>query len=587
MKQGPYLGHTRKLQSALDEEIYKLTHSYLLESVSDPLPNQFYLRQSAKTIGDEFSSTTVSTFQGMIVFNDFPHNFTDNETRALLIEIFDENKVIYLSRVRNSIFSILQQTEDVVLSFTGKMSNSLVLTQSEWYHQDDALSDTDSQGELSIDKSGDNENDTSNNKEAGSLNATVVKSSDKTSLIAGALAGSASLLLFIYAYKRRLRLDKGHEIVDDLGDDHDNDLESRASEDEFQKGLEYMSGTSLRNIAIAGPTHNGLRYIEAVVSSSYVRGSSMSKLASGAVQEKFANTGMKVDTYGSREKGGTRSLSKKRRNKVTLFMNKDTLRRKNLGTDLDPIDEVNSAISGSSTNTPELWQHGNKEINDAPPLLPALSVSSVPSDETPSNDAYNIVQNNYLLDNPGVSCSSQITCNTPLAVPPYDSMDMEGIMQKSQHHYEKVDEYLSPETPLHMRCLSFGSGSDVSEFSSPDRSEENCVNDMAGALNPSNSDSSSDGCVKDIMSSINDCITVTSNERNNSSAERSFDALTPGSQPESTTKLNETEGIIIVDTESLCYSQPSVEDNLKNLPPELYYSDTSGDFSLIHVQNKQ
>jgi hypothetical protein len=555
----------------LDIEIYNITYTYLLESASNPAPNSLYLRQSEATIGDESSSTIISTFQGMLTLKDYYNYMFQNETQTLLTNLFEVKKPLFLSKIRKSSLDALQRTEDVILSFTGKVSTSSSgFDKESWYQPNDETDEPSNE----------------NQKQDGDLNLSIVKSSDKTALIAGALAGSASLLLFAYAYRRRSRAEKEYVVTDLYGQEHENDLESRASQDEYQMSMvaptQQRASTKLRDIALAGPKRNGFSYLEAVVSSSYSSGSSMSKLASGATQEEFARSGMKVDIYGSRK--GHKKVSKKRVKKVAKLMGLNTPRRNNLSTDLDPIEEVNSAVSGSSVKTPESWQSGNKEINNAPPLLPARSVSSVPSDETPSNDLSNMNSDKKLLETLTSSLNPDISYNTPLAVPPYDSMNMEGMkVYRAETPNAQIDELLSEETPLHMRCLSFGSASDISDFSSPEKSEESCLKDISGVINPVYSDSSSDGCAKDMLASINDCVSEDSKVENNA---MSVICVDRGSSPvHKHAEIDLTNGS--ADTESLCYSQPSHdEDKPKGTMPDLYYSDTSGDASILQIERK-
>lgn len=566
--------HNRYLQSLLDIEIYNITYTFLLESVTDPVPSGLHLRQSEATIGDESSSTIISTFQGML-YSSIPQT----ELQSFLTNLFEENKPLYLSRVRDSSSAALQRTEDVTLSFTGKMSTSSGVDQDSWYQPNGVTDESSEENPVTNKGSPEAESNNSQNQD-GDLNVSIVKSSDKTAIIAGALAGSASLLLFAYAYRRRNKSESSYMVTEFYGEDHDNDLESRASQDEYQMSMvapaNPWSRTRLSDIAIAGPKRNGFSYLEAVVNSSYSSGSSMSKLASGATQEEFARSGMKVDIYGNRKEH--KKASKRRVKKVSMLMGTSKPRSNNLTTDLEPIEEVSSAVSGSSAKTPESWQSGNEDINNAPPLLPAMSVSSVPSDETPSNDLSNPNNNEKLLEMLSTSVNPDISYNTPLAVPPYDSMDMEGMME-NRTNSPIGGEQVSEETPLHMRCLSFGSASDISDFSSPEKSDEPYLKHISEIIHPVYSDSSSDGCAKDMLASINDCFSEDSKVQKLSIDENCVDGNSPVLQRSEIETTSDA-----VDTESLCYSPLShEEDEGKCAVPDLNYSDTSGDVSVLQI----
>lgn len=105
----------------------------------------------------------------------------------------------------------------------------------------------------------------------------------------------------------------------------------------------------------------------------------MSKLAAGATQEEFAENGMIIDVYGQ-----THQKKKKKKGSPTMSAKKGA----ELDTTLDPIEEVNSSVASSmmSSNTDDKIIKGNLEV---PKLLPALSVSSCPSDENAMRE-YNL-----------------------------------------------------------------------------------------------------------------------------------------------------------------------------------------------------
>ena len=106
---------------------------------------------------------------------------------------------------------------------------------------------------------------------------------------------------------------------------------------------------------------------------------SMSDLAIGATQEEFVQNGMRIDIYGS---------SKKKKKKRNLLVENRAKKGAHLCTELDPINEVDSARSSScppeerriidSNMLPSL---DSSTPSDSDDYLPSPSISSNPSDE--------------------------------------------------------------------------------------------------------------------------------------------------------------------------------------------------------------
>lgn len=312
------------------------------------------------------------------------------------------------------------------------------------------------------------------------------------SLLVGLTALIASLALFSYAYKKR-----NQAIGYRLSEDHEHDLEAQATPEE-EHGVNVIKSLGLSDIAATTPAHTGQSYLGAAAKAWSATRRTMSDLAAGATQEEFFKNGMNIHVYGSQEKN--RAKKQKRNSPKASEMEP-----------LEAIIEVDSLNSGTNTDT-ESWQQGNQEINRAPPLLPALSISSTPSDETPLNDIRNMVDEFASPAPP--SEDYDISFNTPLETPTESAMgigamtpyaDMTGITG-SPNMTNSSNGSSDDGLPLNtMRCLSFDAARSVSDFSSSDQSSGSCVKDMLEAIDPNNSESSSDGCVKDMLMALDSC----------------------------------------------------------------------------------
>lgn len=270
----------------------------------------------------------------------------------------------------------------------------------------------------------------SSNLDDDNLNVEVktLKSKSSIPMIAGMAAGISVLVAAFVYTKKRQRDRVGYE----LSNDFDNDLES-------PKKLK------LSDLA-AGSTQNVSGYASLITGVWNARKYSMSELAAGATQEDFAQNGMHVDIYG-------KSSKDKKRRKVSPRAN---ARGTELITTLDSIQEARS-LSGSET-----WHDGLEEINKAPPLLPALSVTTSTGSEDDENSSFGTPR---LLDMTGYSNTSGI--------------------EASPHLVRS-----SPDTPI--RRLNYSGGSFTDD-------------EILNAMDPDPSDSSSDGCVKNMLRDIDDC----------------------------------------------------------------------------------
>lgn len=526
----PPVNAARKLQSTLESEIYNLVHTYLVDNAKNPFPTEVHLYQNAATIGNETSSSIISTFKGHILLHEYYDYITVDDTQGMMTKLFEEKRDQFIKSVKKSELDAMQRVQDVTFSFTGNeddgigyagdvsnyVGDDIGYAGDVWFNPEQE--DSDGNG---IDIVNDNDRGTGPSDPEDVINdsvneVTVLKASNNTAFIAGALAGFAALTMFAYAYRKHSTDEKEYELTGDFQETFEGDLDAkgcpRGDEGEMTRSMGIWNGTNLGGIAAAGPVRSGFSYLGAAAKSWSAFGSSMSDLAAGATQEEFAENGMKVHIYGSCQK--KKEPSKKRTQKVNMMLKRNSPRGGELSTDLEPIVEVNSAVSGgSSTKSTESWQRGNKDINNAPPLLPAMSVSSAPSDETPLNDM-SYFSHGGALAPPSIGTPDyDISFNTPLATPPHDSMNMEGMTPYGDmsgvsgspnmtQHSNSVEQ-----TPLKMECLNFNDGSEMSDFSSDksDKSRTSCLKDMMEAINPNNSDSSSDGCVKDMLADIDDC----------------------------------------------------------------------------------
>lgn len=485
----------------------------MVDNAENPWPTEVHLRQNAATIGNETSSNIISTFKGYILLHEYYDYITVDDTQGMMIKIFEENKDQFIKSVNKSELDAMQRVEDVTFSFTGNEGDGAGYAgEGNGYAED--LFNRNGNG---IDIDNDNANDNNQGTEKSDpedVVATVLNASNNTVFIAIGIVGVAAVAMFAYAYRRHSKDEKEYELTGDFQETFEGDLDAkgcpRGDEGEMMRSIGIWNGTNLGGIAAAGPVRSGFSYLGAAAKSWTARGSSMSDLAAGATQEEFAENGMKVHIYGSGQK--EKQPSKKRTQKVNMMLKRNSPRGGELSTDLEPIVEVNSAVSGgSSAKSTDTWQQGNKDINNAPPLLPAMSVSSAPSDETPLNDMYYFSHGGALAPPSIGTPDYNISFNTPLATPPHDSMNMEGMtpygdMSGVSGSPNMTQQSNSVEqTPL--KCLNFNDDSEMSDFSSDksDKSRNSCLKDMMEAINPNNSDSSSDGCVKDMLADIDDC----------------------------------------------------------------------------------
>lgn len=166
----------------------------------------------------------------------------------------------------------------------------------------------------------------------------------KEGIVAGAVMGSfvVSTLIGFFVFRRReakRECDESSQNYTEIASRSWNDLEG--TDPSFGVHDSYMKDA----------TTSGRR--------------SMSELAIGATQEEFVQNGMRIDVYGSGKK-------KKKRNSKT----EDKLKKgADLRTELDPINEVDSAISSSCATGVEEERRG-VQTN----MLPLLDYSSSPTD---------------------------------------------------------------------------------------------------------------------------------------------------------------------------------------------------------------
>ena len=333
-----------------------------------------------------------------------------------------------------------------------------------------------------------------------------------THLYSPLIGVSATLIvaaaLFSYAYRRHTAT-KGYA----LSEDYENDLESQSSESR-DHAVNVIKSLGLSDIAASTPAHSGNAYLGVAAKAWSATRRTMSDLAAGATQEEFVKHGMNIQVYGSHEK---------QKREITLLRGirpsgkkKGSPKGSDMESFLDPIVEVDS-LNSSRTGETESWQNGIKEINNAPNILPALSVSSSPSDETPLTDYRNIEEHHISSSLP--SEDFDILLNTPLVSRPEGSSGMDGMTPyadmtgiSGSPDISKKNDSNEELTPLYMRCLTFDDNKDksVSDFSSQSSSDDKSsggsyVKDMLDIMDPNNSESSSDGCVKDMLSAINHC----------------------------------------------------------------------------------
>lgn len=495
-------------KASLDSEISDIVQDYLVYMEGYPKPLSASLSRSKDSIVDITSSTIVCTFTGKVTVDEYYEGTTPEEIQTMIETNFGLYEYWFRRFIESESESFaIESDQDFELVFIvfdpdesagGPVGDDVdvdvgvgVDDQTKTYELDNF---PESEGTTSDDGNATNvadagnmyQNDSATN-ETTVINNTVLNETSNllgTSAILGSAALIASIALFSYAYRRRHSV-SGYT----LSGDHENDLESQATPDE-EHAVGVMKSLGLSDIAATTPAHSGKSYLGVAAKAWSATRRSMSDLAAGATQEEFFNNGMNIHVYGSHEKkqrkkqGNTKKTSPKG-SEMEL---------------LEAIIEVDSLNSGTNADT-ESWQNGNKEINNAPPLLPALSISSAPSDETPLNDIRNMVDEFASPAPP--SEDFDISFNTPGidAMTPY--ADTTGVTG-SPNITKSSDS--SDDTPLHtMRCLSFDAARSVSDFSASDESSGSCVKDMLEAIDPKNSESSSDGCVKDMLSVIDNC----------------------------------------------------------------------------------
>jgi hypothetical protein len=321
---------------------------------------------------------------------------------------------------------------------------------------------------------------------------TTEKTTDQSNANANLLIVASTVLiaavaLFSYAYRRH-NVMKGYPLS---GDDHERDLESQATPP-GENAEVVVKSLGLSDIAATTPAHTGKSYLGAAANAWTAARRSMSDLAAGATQEEFFKNGMNIHVYGSHDK-------KKRKAK------KGSPRSSEMEP-LDAIVEVDSSLSGTGTDT-ESWQNGDKQINNAPPLLPALSVSSnssAPSDETPLNDIRNMSED---FESPAPPSEDyNLPFSTPFKTPQEGAIginsmmtpyaDMTGI--RGSPDLISSSDSSNDGVPLDtMRCLSFDGAKSVSDFSSSDQSSQSSIKDMLEAADSKMLPSSTDDKVED------------------------------------------------------------------------------------------
>lgn len=176
-----------------------------------------------------------------------------------------------------------------------------------------------------------------------------------------------SAMGFVYERKRRNK-SRGYEVSGDGENEPNYDI--HGSKNVVDAWNDESLANTLGNIA-AYSTQGDPN--ESISHSWNRRRTPMSKLAAGATQEEFAENGMSIDVYGQTQS------KKKKKKKGSPIMN--AKKGAELDTELDPIEEVNSSIAGSSLlsgSTDDKIVKGDLKV---PTLLPAMSVSSCPSDE--------------------------------------------------------------------------------------------------------------------------------------------------------------------------------------------------------------
>ena len=211
-------------------------------------------------------------------------------------------------------------------------------------------------------------------EEAGETETITIDGKTSSGKISGMIVGIVAITTifgFIYQQARRREnsRNKGYHVSEFYNNNDDYDEDANPIE-----SWGYDSPTRSLGLIAAGSAHrdNAGKYGKVASSSSSSSNwlwmnTSMSKLAAGATQEEFSQNGMNIDIYGRR--------LKKKKGSPTTNAKKGSA----LDTNLDPIVEVNSSLASSITNQTD--DKAVKNNLNVPQLLPALSVSSCPSDE--------------------------------------------------------------------------------------------------------------------------------------------------------------------------------------------------------------
>lgn len=456
----------RNLNEAIDAVIYSSVFDFIKKK-TNPKPDEVKLVQTQNTLFDDESTTIVSTFKGSLISDEYVDSITVEDAQDIMVTTFTENKMKLIKKLWNSDQEVLKRVEDVEIGFvepeetgtdettdgTGADEPDLdvegedididIVTEYDAYAGDATASGDPAAPEDVI---------------TGAEDSVTLNSDKRNYWIAGALFGTAGIALFAAGYLRRNRNEKEYEMTSTVpyGNKFDEDFENS----DEAKSYATPPGNTLSDYAMNTPNRSTLSYIGAVAKSWNIGGNTMSDLAAASTQEEFRQNGMKVDVYGSG--GEERKPSKRRLQKVTMMLKKNSPRGGELSTDLDPIVEVNSAVSGDSSRaeTTDSWQQGKKEINNAPPLLPALSVSSAPSDETPDNYRTNFDGFNALAPPSVGTPDLSISFDSPLAAHP--DMTMATYEQMVGADYSPNMTNSSPKTAsseLLMRALQFSDSS--------------------------------------------------------------------------------------------------------------------------------
>jgi len=524
----------RRLQSTPSVDvIYNSVKAYL-ESALSAVPVVASLKDLTLASSESNGNTVDAIFRGSVITN-LSSSITQNDITEFLVAFFTgENEKKFLVDAQS------QQTYADMKSLESVQFNLVSANE-------DASNGNNVNGENDGDMTGQQDaspgmNDGSTGwtgfGELSALDKKEEKDGSKTSIKAIFGAGGCLLVitaLLSYGYRRAAQdkevKQRGYELSDDL--DIESELQPTSAHTrtaDRQSCEQVMKSRGLNDFdgAYGQKETNRMTYLGKNLNKAWTATrNSMSDLAAGATQEEFAENGMKIDVYGSSEK--------KRNKRLSPLMMMDSKKGGELFSELAPIVEVDSAVSGSDiSGRTESWQEGNGEINKAPPLLPAFSASSASSDNG-EQDNMQLLQSSPVDSNAGDDFSFNYSTpviengsedNLALIPSSMDGMtpyaDMAGINDNPN-----ISD-TSNGTP--MRCLDFGIDTPVtSELdSNSDRSSSgSCVKEMLlEAINPdaSQSDKSSDGCVKDMLEAMDDCLSSPVNQSEGGSGAGDDDA---------------------------------------------------------------